>query len=54
MSALENAMNRLESQKIQIKAKSLEINKVTREKSDPTNEVKKEHKSLLNQSLESE
>jgi len=54
MSALENAMNRLESQKIQIKAKSLEIKKGTREKSDPTNEVKKELKSLLNQSLESE
>ena len=54
MSALENAMNRLESQKIQIKAKSLEIKKGTRQKSDPTTEVKKELKSLLNQSLESE
>ena len=54
MSALENAMNRLESQKIQIKAKSLEIKKGTKGKSDPTTEVKKELKSLLNQSLESE
>ena len=54
MSALENAMNRLESQKIQIKTKSLEIKKGTKEKSDPTTKVKKELKSLLNQSLESE
>ena len=54
MSALESAMNRLESQKIQIKAKSLEIKKGKKEKSDPTNEVKKQLKSLLNKSLESE
>jgi chromosome segregation protein len=54
MSAIENAMNRLESQKIQIKTKSLEIKKGTKEKSDPTTKVKKELKSLLNQSVESE
>ena len=54
MAALKNAMNRLESQKIQIKAKSLEIKKGTTKKSDPTTEVKQELKSLLNQSLESE
>jgi len=54
MSALENAMNRLESQKTQIKAKSLDIKKGTREKPDPSTEVKKELKSLLNKSLESE
>ena len=54
MSALENAMNRLESQKVQIKAKSLEIKKGKKEKSDPTSQVKKELKALLNKSLESE
>jgi len=54
MSALESAMNRLESQKIQIKAKSLEIKKGKKEKTDPTTKVKKELKSLLNQSLVSE
>jgi len=54
MSALENAMNRLESQKVQIKAKSLEIKKGKKEKSDPTTQVKKELKALLNKSLESE
>jgi len=54
MSALKNAMNRLELQKVQIKAKSLEIKKGKKEKSDPTTQVKKELKSLLNQSLESE
>ena len=54
ISALENAMNRLELQKVQIKAKSLEIKKGKTEKSDPTVQVKKELKSLLNQSLESE
>ena len=54
ISALKNAMNRLESQKIQIKAKSLEITKGTRKKSDPTAEVKEQLKSLLNHSLESE
>jgi len=54
ISALENAMNRLESQKVQIKAKSLEIKKGKNEKSDPSSQVKKELKSLLNQSLESE
>ena len=47
-------MNRLELQKVQIKAKSLEIKKGKTEKSDPTVQVKKELKSLLNQSLESE
>ena len=54
ISALKNAMNRLESQKIQIKAKSLEITKGTRKKSDPTAEVKEQLESLLNHSLESE
>ena len=54
ISALENAMNRLELQKVQIKAKSLEIKKGKTEKSDPTAQVKTELKSLLNQSLESE
>ena len=54
MSALESAMNRLESQKIQIKAKSLDIKKGKKEKTDPTTKVKKELKSLLNQSLVSE
>ena len=54
ISALKNAMNRLESQKTQIKAKSLEITKGTRKKSDPTAEVKEQLKSLLNHSLESE
>jgi len=54
ISALKNAMNRLESQKIQIMAKSLEITKGTRKKSDPTTEVKEQLKSLLNHSLESE
>ena len=54
ISALKNAINRLESQKIQIKAKSLEITKGTRKKSDPTAEVKEQLKSLLNHSLESE
>ena len=54
MSALENAISRLESQQIQIKAKSLEIKKGTKEQSDPSTAVKKELKSLLNQSLESE
>ena len=54
ISALKNAINRLESQKIQIKAKSLEITKGTRKKSDPTAEVMEQLKSLLNHSLESE
>ena len=54
ISALKNAMNRLESQKTQIKAKSLEITKGTRRKSDPTAEVKEQLESLLNHSLESE
>ena len=54
ISALKNAMNRLESQKTQIKAKSLEITKGTRKKSDPTAEVKDQLESLLNHSLESE
>jgi len=54
ISALKNAMNRLESQKTQIKAKSLEITKGTRKKSDPTDEVKEQLESLLNHSLESE
>ncbi len=54
ISALKNAINRLESQKTQIKAKSLEITKGTRKKSDPTAEVKEQLKSLLNHSLESE
>jgi len=54
MSALENAMNRLDSQKVLIKAKSLEIKQGKEEKFDPTIQVKKELKSLLNQSLESE
>ncbi len=54
ISALKNAMNRLESQKTQIKAKSLEITKGTRKKSDPTTEVMEQLKSLLNHSLESE
>ena len=54
ISALKNAINRLESQKIQIKAKSLEITKGTRKKSDPTAEVKEQLESLLNHSLESE
>ena len=54
ISALKNAMNRLESQKTQIKAKSLEITKGTRKKSDPTAEVMEQLKSLLNHSLESE
>ncbi len=54
ISALKNAMNRLESQKTQIMAKSLEITKGTRKKSDPTAEVKEQLKSLLNHSLESE
>ena len=54
ISALKNAMNRLESQKTQIKAKSLEITKGTRKKSDPTAEVKEQLESLLNHSLESE
>ena len=52
--ALENAMSRLESQQIQIKAKSLEIQKGTKDKSDPTILVKEDLKSFLNQSLESE
>ena len=54
ISALKNAMNRLESQKTQIKAKSLEITKGTRKKSDPKTEVKEQLESLLNHSLESE
>ena len=54
ISALKNAMDRLESQKTQIKAKSLEITKGTRKKSDPTAEVKQQLESLLNHSLESE
>ncbi len=54
ISALKNAMNRLESQKTQIKAKSLEITKGTRKKSDPTAAVKEQLESLLNHSLESE
>jgi len=54
ISALKNALNRLESQKTQIKAKSLEITKGTRKKSDPTAEVKEQLESLLNHSLESE
>ena len=54
ISALKNAINRLESQKTQIKAKSLDITKGTRKKSDPTAEVKEQLKSLLNHSLESE
>ena len=54
ISALKNAMNRLESQKTQIMAKSLEITKGTRKKSDPTAEVKEQLESLLNHSLESE
>ena len=54
ISALKNAMNRLESQKTQIKAKSLEITKGTRKKSDPTAKVKEQLESLLNHSLESE
>ena len=54
ISALKNAINRLESQKTQIKAKSLEITKGTRKKSDPTAEVMEQLKSLLNHSLESE
>ena len=54
ISALKNAINRLESQKIQIKTKSLEITKGTRKKSDPTAEVKEQLESLLNHSLESE
>jgi chromosome segregation ATPase len=54
ISALKNAINRLESQKTQIKAKSLEITKGTRKKSDPTAEVKEQLESLLNHSLESE
>ena len=54
ISALKNAINRLESQKIQIKTKSLEITKGTRKKSDPTAEVMEQLKSLLNHSLESE
>ena len=54
ISALKNAINRLESQKIQIKTKSLEITKGTRKKSDPTTEVMEQLKSLLNHSLESE
>ena len=53
ISALKNAMNRLESQKTQIKAKSLEITKGTRKKSDPTSEVKEQLESQLNHSLES-
>ncbi len=54
ISALKNAMKRLESQKTQIMAKSLEITKGTRKKSDPTAEVKEQLESLLNHSLESE
>ena len=54
ISALKNAMNRLESQKTQIMAKSLEITKGTRKKSDPTAAVKEQLESLLNHSLESE
>ena len=54
ISALKNAINRLESQKTQIKAKSLDITKGTRKKSDPTAEVKEQLESLLNHSLESE
>ncbi len=54
ISALKNALNRLESQKTQIMAKSLEITKGTRKKSDPTAEVKEQLESLLNHSLESE
>ena len=54
ISALQNAKNRLESQKTQIMAKSLEITKGTRKKSDPTAEVKEQLESLLNHSLESE
>ena len=54
ISALKNAMNRLESQKTQIMAKSLEITKGTRKKSDPTAEVKEQLESLLNHSLDSE
>ena len=54
ISALKNAMNRLESQKTQIMAKSLEITKGARKKSDPTAEVKEQLESLLNHSLESE
>ncbi len=54
ISALKNAMNRLESQKTQIMAKSLEITKGTRKKSDPTAEVKEQLESLLNHSLGTE
>jgi len=54
ISALQNAKNRLESQKTQFMAKSLEITKGTRKKSDPTAEVKEQLESLLNHSLESE
>jgi chromosome segregation protein len=54
VSALSNAMNRLESQRIQHKTKSLEITKPSKEKIDPNKEGKAELKSLLNQSLESE
>ena len=54
ISALNNAMNRLESQRIQYKTKSLEITKPTAEKIDSKKEGRTELKTLLNQSLESE
>ncbi len=54
ISALNNAMNRLESQRIQYKTKSLEITKPTAEKIDSKKEGRAKLENLLNQSLESE
>ena len=54
VSALSNAMNRLESQRIQFKTKSLEITKPTTRKIDSNKEGRAELKTLLNESLESE
>jgi chromosome segregation protein len=54
VSALSNAMNRLESQRIQFKTKSLEITKPTTKKRNSKIEGRAELKTLLNQSLESE
>jgi len=54
VSALSNAMNRLESQRIQFKTKSLEITKPSTKKTDSKKEGRAELKTLLNQSLESE
>ncbi|SVA23616.1 uncharacterized protein METZ01_LOCUS76470, partial [marine metagenome] len=54
VSALSNAMNRLESQRIQFKTKSLEITKPTTKKIDSKKEGRAELKTLLNESLESE